>query len=88
MKRAIEIDAGIGLLPEPTVAREVSMGTLVAIPLRDKSLVRPLGVIQRRGKEQSETTRRFVEFLLTHDHSNDVDAKTRDALHTSAAASA
>ena len=64
IKRAIEIDAGIGLLPAPTVEREVTSGSLVGIPLQDDSLVRPLGIIQRRGKEQSRTTRQFVEFLL------------------------
>ena len=65
MKRAIEIDSGISLLPEPTVAREVKFGTLAAIPIRDETpLVRPLGIIRRRGKEQTEATRRFVEFLL------------------------
>jgi DNA-binding transcriptional LysR family regulator len=65
MKRAVEIDSGISLLPEPTVSREVSFGTLAAIPVRDDaSLVRPLGIIQRRGKEQTEATQHFVEFLL------------------------
>ncbi|MCA9215299.1 MAG: hypothetical protein KDB27_19675, partial [Planctomycetales bacterium] len=65
MKRAIEIDSGIGLLPEPTVSREVSFGTLAAIPLvGETSLVRPLGIVWRRGKEQTEATERFVEFLL------------------------
>ena len=42
IKRAIEIDAGIGLLPEPTVTREVAAGSLVAIPLSGRPLTRPL----------------------------------------------
>lgn len=33
IKRAIEIDAGVGLLPEPTVTRETRAGTLVAVPV-------------------------------------------------------
>ena len=64
IKRAIEIDAGLGILPAPTVQREVASQTLVAIPFADGSIVRPLGIIQRRGKEQSRTTRQFIEFLL------------------------
>jgi DNA-binding transcriptional LysR family regulator len=64
IKRAIEIDAGVGLLPAPTVQREVDSGSLAAIPLRGTPLIRPLGIIQRRGKEPSKTTRLFVEFLL------------------------
>jgi len=64
MKRAIEIGAGVGLLPAPTVQREVASGSLAAIPLRGSPLIRPLGIIQRRGKEPSTTTRQFIEFLL------------------------
>ncbi len=63
IKRAIEIDAGVALLPEPTVLREVAAGTLVAVPLATDELVRPLGIIHRRGKELSTTTRRFIELL-------------------------
>ncbi len=64
IKRAIEINAGVGLLPAPTVQREIASGTLVAIPLRGTPLVRPLGIIQRKGKELSRTARQFIEFLL------------------------
>src|SRR5262245_18316490 len=51
IKRAIEIDAGVALLPEPTVLGEVEAGTLVSVPLATDELVRPLGIIHRRGKE-------------------------------------
>lgn len=64
IKRAIEINAGIGLLPSPTVQRELASGSLAAIPLRGTPLVRPLGIIQRRGKELSRTALQFIEFLL------------------------
>ena len=63
IKRAIEIDAGVSLLPEPTVLREVAAGTLVAVPLDTDELVRPLGIIHRRGKQLSATAWRFVELL-------------------------
>ncbi|HEY5311571.1 MAG TPA: LysR family transcriptional regulator [Pirellulales bacterium] len=63
IKRAIEIDAGVGLLPEPTVLREVAAGSLVAVPLKGQELVRPLGIIHRRGKELSSTAQRFIELL-------------------------
>jgi DNA-binding transcriptional LysR family regulator len=63
IKRAIEIDAGVGLLPEPTVLREVESGTLRAIPLDTDQLVRPLGIIHRRGKELSTAAKRFIELL-------------------------
>ncbi len=63
IKRAIEIDAGVALLPAPTVVREVETGTLAAVPLSTDKLVRPLGIIHRRGKDLGVTVRRFVELL-------------------------
>jgi len=63
IKRAIEIDAGVAFLPEPTVAREVAAGTLAAIPLTTDELVRPLGILHRRGKELGVTVRRFIDLL-------------------------
>lgn len=64
IKRAIEIDVGVGLLPEPTVLREIQSGALAAVPLAQAdSLVRPLGIIYRRGRELTSTVCRFVELL-------------------------
>lgn len=63
IKRAIEIGTGVGLLPAPTVCREVESGTLVAVPLSSEELVRPLGIIYRRGKELSSTAKRFIDLL-------------------------
>ena len=64
IKRAVEIDAGISLLPEPTILREVELGSLVIVKLKNIDLVRPLGVIQRRGKHLGKTARSFLQLLL------------------------
>ena len=74
IKRAIEIDSGVGLLPEPTITREVEAGTLVAVPLASTDLVRPLGIIHRRGRELCSTAQRFIELLQQHDGSGDTEA--------------
>ncbi len=63
IKRAVEIDAGVAFLPEPTITREVAAGTLVAVPLTTEELVRPLGILHRRGKELGVTVRRFIDLL-------------------------
>ena len=63
IKRAIEIDAGVGLLPEPTVAREVAAETLIALPVEGPGLVRPISVIQRRARDLGKTALRFVQLL-------------------------
>jgi DNA-binding transcriptional LysR family regulator len=63
IKRAIEIGAGISLLPEPTISREIEAGSLVQIPLDEQPLVRPLGIIHRRDRKLSETARQFIDLL-------------------------
>jgi DNA-binding transcriptional LysR family regulator len=63
IKRAVEINTGVSLLPEPTVKRERDAGTLVCVPLDTDELVRPLGIIMRRGKELSVTAQHFIEHL-------------------------
>ncbi|NIP85491.1 MAG: LysR family transcriptional regulator [Planctomycetales bacterium] len=63
IKRAVEIDAGVALLPQPTVSGPIDQTALAILPLEKNQLVRPLGIIQRRGKELGVTARRFVELL-------------------------
>jgi DNA-binding transcriptional LysR family regulator len=63
IKRAIEIGAGVALLPEPTVTAEVAAGTLAAARLENAEFIRPLGIVHRRGKELHSTAWRFIELL-------------------------
>ena len=87
IKRAIEIDAGVALLPEPTVLREVAAGTLASVRIDDEELVRPLGIIHARGKPLAPTVRRFIELLRGHAHDTDspfADAAEPDAAHAAA----
>lgn len=64
IKRAVEIDAGVSLLPAPTVSREVRRGTLTAVPLADVEFTRPVGILRRRGRELGRAALQFVELLL------------------------
>jgi DNA-binding transcriptional LysR family regulator len=63
IKRAIEIGAGISLLPEPTIIREIESGSLVQIPIEGEPLSRPLGIIHRRDRKLSETAQQFIQLL-------------------------
>jgi len=74
IKRAVEIDAGVALLPEPTVGRELAAGTLSAVRLAGDELIRPLGIIHARGKPLPPTAERFVELL--RGHARDIEADT------------
>ncbi len=63
IKRAVEINAGLSFLPAQTVEREVQLGTLSTVALREVAPKRPIGIIQRRGNPVGLTTRRFLETL-------------------------
>jgi DNA-binding transcriptional LysR family regulator len=63
IKQAIGINAGVSILPRPTVLKEIGMRTLVALPLALPGLVRPVGIIHRRGRRLSPVVARFIEQL-------------------------
>jgi DNA-binding transcriptional LysR family regulator len=63
IKKGIEVGAGVALLPEPTLRREVQAGTLRAVRLRGCRLMRPLGIIHRRHHGLSRAARDFVDLL-------------------------
>jgi DNA-binding transcriptional LysR family regulator len=67
IKQAIEIAAGVALLPAPVLQREVRGGTLAAVPLRDVRFVRPLGILHRRSPKPSPAALRFIELLRQPD---------------------
>lgn len=63
IKRAVEVGSGIGLLPVPTVRREVEFGSLVALDLEDVDWVRRLDIVYRRTKPFTTAITRFHELL-------------------------
>lgn len=63
IKRAIEINEGVSLLPEPTIAKEVASGSLVAIRLENAQYTRPLGIVHRRDHPLGDLARNFVDLL-------------------------
>ncbi len=65
IKEAIQIGAGVSILPEPTVRREIERGVLVAVPLVASGLCRPVGIIHRQRKLFTPTIAKFVELLRT-----------------------
>lgn len=63
IKQAIEIGSGISILPQPTVLRETKAGSLWAVPLADRPLRRPVGIIHRQRKIFTPTAIKFIELL-------------------------
>src|SRR5437660_3487254 len=63
IKHAITIQSGVGILPQPSVAREVETGVLAAIPLDIPELVRPIGIIHCRQKLFTPTAQQLLQFF-------------------------
>jgi DNA-binding transcriptional LysR family regulator len=63
VKRAVEIDAGVAIVPLTTVAQEVSKQTLAAITIEDAELQRPIAAIYRKNKVASTALKQFIVML-------------------------
>ncbi len=63
VKRAVEIEAGVSIVPLGTVSQEVAKQTLVAIPFTDVELVRPVGLIHKKTKVLSPAMKQFISAL-------------------------
>jgi len=63
VKRAVEIGAGVSIVPAGTVTQEVSKNTLVAIPFADIELQRPIGLIHKKSKVLSPAMKQFIASL-------------------------
>lgn len=66
MKQAVQVGAGLSILPAHTVRQDVKNATLAAIPLQPRELVRPIGIIHKRNKPFTPTVRQFVATLTNH----------------------
>ena len=64
VKRAVEAGAGVALLPEPSVRREVELGTLVAVRIEGVEWTRPLGIVHRKRRPLSAAAQAFADLLL------------------------
>ncbi len=63
VKRAVEIDAGIAIVPQGTVTQEVRQGTLAQVTLQDGGFYRPLAAIYRKNKILSPAVKEFLTVL-------------------------
>jgi DNA-binding transcriptional LysR family regulator len=63
VKRAVEIDAGIAIVPQRTVSQEVAKETLAAVPLEGGNFFRPLAAIYKKNKVLSPAMKQFLAIL-------------------------
>jgi DNA-binding transcriptional LysR family regulator len=63
IKRAVEINSGLSILPQTAIEQEVAGGTLKAITFSNENFVRPTGIIVRKNKIFGQAGRYFIELL-------------------------
>lgn len=63
VKRAVEIDAGIAIVPAGTVIQEVQKQTLISMPVDDVDLHRPIAAIYKKNKVLSTAMKQFIAML-------------------------
>jgi DNA-binding transcriptional LysR family regulator len=63
VKRAVEIDAGIAIVPQGTVVQEVAKQTLAQVSLDDGDFFRPLAAIYKKNKVLSPAMKQFLAIL-------------------------
>ncbi len=63
VKRAVEIDAGVAIVPQGTVTQEVAKQTLAQLSLDDGDYFRPLAAIYKKNKVLSPAMKQFLSIL-------------------------
>jgi DNA-binding transcriptional LysR family regulator len=63
VKRAVEIDAGVAIVPQTTVVQEVAKQTLAQVELDDGDFFRPLAAIYKKNKVLSPAMKQFLSIL-------------------------
>jgi len=63
VKRAVEIELGISVIPQSTVATEVRNGTLAQIEIAGADFARPVSAILKKSKVLSPAMKQFISIL-------------------------
>jgi DNA-binding transcriptional LysR family regulator len=63
VKRAVEIDHGIAIVPQATVAQEQKQGTLSVLHFKGREFTRPLAILHRKGRVLTPAMKKFIETL-------------------------
>jgi DNA-binding transcriptional LysR family regulator len=67
VKRAVEINAGIAILPQTTVVREEAQGLLKVLKFKNKTYKRPLALIHRKGRVLTPAIKKLIDLLTSKD---------------------
>lgn len=63
VKRAVEIDAGISIVPQGSVAQEIEKKTLAPVEIEDGQFFRPIAAIYKKNRVLSPAMKQFLTVL-------------------------
>lgn len=63
VKRAVEIDAGISIVPRSPVSQEVAKKTIAMVEIEDEQFYRPLAAVHKKNKVLSPAMKEFLALL-------------------------
>jgi hypothetical protein len=63
IKRGVEIEAGISIVPQATIAQEVARQTLAEVKIEGRNLYRPLAAIYKKNKVLTPAMKKFLAML-------------------------
>jgi DNA-binding transcriptional LysR family regulator len=63
VKRAVEIESGISIVPKGTVAQEVENGSLISVEIVEPEIWRPIGILLLRNRTRSPAQRELMALL-------------------------
>ena len=67
IKRAVEINSGISILPRTTITQELKSGTLKCLSFKNERFIRPTGIITRKNKIRSQAGQYLIDLLKNND---------------------
>jgi DNA-binding transcriptional LysR family regulator len=63
VKRAVEIESGVAIVPQETIGEEVANQTLAAVELENGRYTRPLAIIYKKNKVLSPAIKQFIAMM-------------------------
>jgi DNA-binding transcriptional LysR family regulator len=79
VKRAVEINAGVSIVPSATVKQEVKQNLLKAIPIKGTNVTRPLAIIHRKGRVLTPAMKKFIATLTGKAYKDSAEDKDDDS---------
>jgi len=80
VKRAVEVENGVSIVPETAVSHEVAGGQLVAVEIEGGDMWRPLGALTRSSARVSPALREFLAKLKSFGHKIGVSVPDDEAI--------